>query len=46
MEYRSLGRTGDRVSELCLGTMMLGVKLNPADTSDGEQVLAPALRRR
>ena len=25
MEYRSLGRTGVRVSPLCLGTMMLGV---------------------
>ena len=26
MEYRALGRTGIKVSQLCLGTMMFGGK--------------------
>ena len=28
MEYRSLGRTGVKVSEICLGTMMFGGRSN------------------
>ena len=34
MEYRSLGRTGVKVSPLCLGTMMFGGKTTPADSYD------------
>jgi aryl-alcohol dehydrogenase-like predicted oxidoreductase len=33
MEYRSLGRTGVKVSSLCLGCMMFGGKTNPADSA-------------
>ena len=32
MEYRSLGRTGVQVSELCLGTMMFGGRADEADS--------------
>ncbi|MFN8488455.1 MAG: aldo/keto reductase [Caldilineaceae bacterium] len=32
MEYRSLGRTGVKVSSLCLGCMMFGGKTNPEDS--------------
>ena len=32
MEYRNLGRTGVRVSQLCLGTMMLGRSTNEQDS--------------
>lgn len=32
MEYRSLGRTGVQVSELCLGTMMFGGKTTQEDS--------------
>ncbi len=32
MEYRSLGRTGVRVSSLCLGTMMFGRSANEQDS--------------
>lgn len=32
MEYRSLGRTGIKVSTLCLGCMMFGGKTNPEDS--------------
>ena len=32
MEYRYLGRTGIRVSPLCLGTMMFGGKTTPEDS--------------
>jgi aryl-alcohol dehydrogenase-like predicted oxidoreductase len=32
MEYRSLGRTGVRVSKFCLGTMMFGRSTNEADS--------------
>lgn len=32
MEYRNLGRTGVRVSPLCLGTMMFGRSTNEADS--------------
>ena len=34
MEYRSLGRTGTKVSSLCLGCMMFGGKTNPTDSYD------------
>lgn len=33
MEYRPLGRTGIRVSPLCLGAMMFGGKTSPADSA-------------
>ncbi|MBE0609567.1 MAG: aldo/keto reductase [Dehalococcoidia bacterium] len=33
MEYRSLGRTGVKVSNLCLGCMMFGGKTTPADSA-------------
>jgi aryl-alcohol dehydrogenase-like predicted oxidoreductase len=32
MEYRPLGRTGVKVSELCLGCMMFGGKTSPEDS--------------
>jgi aryl-alcohol dehydrogenase-like predicted oxidoreductase len=32
MEYRSLGRTATKVSQLCLGCMMFGGKTNPEDS--------------
>jgi len=32
MEYRNLGRTGVKVSELCLGTMMFGRSASEADS--------------
>jgi len=31
MEYRHLGRTGLEVSELCLGTMQFGCRLQSAE---------------
>jgi aryl-alcohol dehydrogenase-like predicted oxidoreductase len=34
MEYRSLGRTGVRVSPLCLGCMMFGGRTEPTDAMD------------
>jgi aryl-alcohol dehydrogenase-like predicted oxidoreductase len=34
MEYRPLGRTGMKVSNLCLGCMMFGGKTNPTDSYD------------
>ena len=40
MEYRNLGRTGLRVSPLCMGTMQFGWSLNE---SDSHRVLAAAL---
>jgi aryl-alcohol dehydrogenase-like predicted oxidoreductase len=33
MEYRSLGRTGVKVSSLCLGCMMFGGRTDPADAA-------------
>jgi aryl-alcohol dehydrogenase-like predicted oxidoreductase len=32
VEYRNLGRTGVKVSQLCLGTMMFGRSTNEADS--------------
>ena len=32
MEYRNLGRTGVKVSQLCLGTMMFGRRTNEAES--------------
>ncbi|HEX5047855.1 MAG TPA: aldo/keto reductase, partial [Gammaproteobacteria bacterium] len=32
MDYRNLGRTGVKVSELCLGTMMFGRHTNEHDS--------------
>jgi aryl-alcohol dehydrogenase-like predicted oxidoreductase len=34
LEYRSLGRTGVKVSNLCLGCMMFGGKTNNADSAE------------
>jgi len=34
MDYRALGRTGTKVSSLCLGCMMFGGKTNPTDSYD------------
>src|SRR4051812_15311924 len=34
MEYRSFGRTGIKVSSLCLGCMMFGGKTAPGDSYD------------
>jgi aryl-alcohol dehydrogenase-like predicted oxidoreductase len=31
VEYRSLGRTGVQVSQICLGTMMFGQKTGKAE---------------
>ena len=42
MEHRALGRTGIRVSQLCLGTMMLGAGGNP-DHEDGARIIHRAL---
>ena len=40
MEYRALGRTGVRVSQLCLGTMMFGGK---ADRGESRRMIDHAL---
>ncbi len=40
MEYRNLGRTGLKVSPLCMGTMQFGWSLNEADS---QHVLSAAL---
>ena len=42
MEYRKLGRTGVKVSPLCLGTMMFGQRGN-ADHADCERIIHRAL---
>ncbi|PZR84324.1 MAG: aldo/keto reductase [Candidatus Aeolococcus gillhamiae] len=42
MEYRTLGRTGMKVSHLCLGTMMLGKWGNP-DHDEGVRIIHAAL---
>src|SRR2546426_11045359 len=42
MEYRSLGRTGVRVSPLCLGAMMFGQWGNP-DHDDSIKIIHKAL---
>jgi aryl-alcohol dehydrogenase-like predicted oxidoreductase len=34
MQYRSLGRTGTRVSELCLGCMMFGGRTDEGSSFD------------
>jgi len=34
VDYRTLGRTGIKVSSLCLGCMMFGGKTNPSDSYD------------
>ena len=34
MEYRNLGRTGVKVSELCLGCMMFGGRAGDDDSAD------------
>jgi aryl-alcohol dehydrogenase-like predicted oxidoreductase len=40
MDYRRLGRTGLKVSEICLGTMTFG---HGADQAESERILATAL---
>mgnify|MGYP000103162858 CR=1 FL=1 len=40
MQYRTLGRTGVKVSELCLGTMMFG---GPADEAESRRIIERAL---
>jgi aryl-alcohol dehydrogenase-like predicted oxidoreductase len=42
MDYRPLGRTGVKVSQLCLGAMMLGAVGNP-DHDDAVQIIHHAL---
>jgi aryl-alcohol dehydrogenase-like predicted oxidoreductase len=42
MQYRKLGRTGARVSPLCLGTMMFGQRGNP-DHQDCARIIHRAL---
>ncbi|MBR7834556.1 aldo/keto reductase [Actinospica durhamensis] len=42
MQYRPLGRTGISVSQLCLGSMMLGAFGNP-DHEDGVKIIHRAL---
>jgi aryl-alcohol dehydrogenase-like predicted oxidoreductase len=42
MEYRTLGRTGVKVSPLCLGTMMFGAWGNP-DHDDSARIIHRAL---
>src|ERR1700741_3329843 len=42
MEYRTLGRTGVRVSPLCLGAMMFGAWGNP-DHEDSVRIIHRAL---
>jgi len=42
MEYRSLGRTGVKVSQICLGTMMFGGK---ADKAESNRIVDHALER-
>ena len=42
MEYRSLGRTGIKVSPLCLGAMMFGVRGNP-DHDDCVRIIHRAM---
>ncbi|HSP36163.1 MAG TPA: aldo/keto reductase [Frankiaceae bacterium] len=42
MEYRTLGRTGVQVSELCLGAMMFGAWGNP-DHDDSVRIISRAL---
>ncbi|MFN2607912.1 MAG: aldo/keto reductase [Acidimicrobiales bacterium] len=42
MEYRTLGRTGMKVSHLCLGTMMFGAWGNP-DHDDSIRIIGAAL---
>ncbi|MCA1683000.1 MAG: aldo/keto reductase [Actinobacteria bacterium] len=42
MEYRTLGRTGMKVSHLCLGTMMFGAWGNP-DHDDSVRIISAAL---
>ena len=42
MEYRTLGRTGVRVSQLCLGAMMFGAWGNP-DHADSVRIIHRAL---
>ncbi len=42
MEYRPLGRTGVRVSQLCLGAMMFGAFGNP-DHDDAVRIIRKAL---
>ena len=34
MDYRSLGRTGAKVSPLCLGTMMFGDRTDAAEAAN------------
>ena len=34
MEYRSLGRTGTKVSTLCLGCLMFGGRTDESDSMD------------
>jgi aryl-alcohol dehydrogenase-like predicted oxidoreductase len=42
MEYRALGRTGVKVSEICLGAMMFGGRTQP---EDGYAIIDEALDR-
>src|SRR5215213_4158285 len=51
VEYRNLGRTGVKVSEICLGCMMFGGRTDAEDSADvystgaSEEAVGKALRR-
>ncbi|MCA9165008.1 MAG: aldo/keto reductase, partial [Planctomycetales bacterium] len=40
MQYRNLGRTGVKVSPLCLGTMMFG---GPTDETESTRIIHKAI---
>lgn len=42
MKYVEFGRTGERVSEMCLGTMMFGVRCNE---TEADRILGVAIER-
>jgi aryl-alcohol dehydrogenase-like predicted oxidoreductase len=43
MQYRTLGRTGIKVSPYALGTLMLGASIGNADHDDSIRIIHKAL---